>query len=386
MKDEKGKRKILSLFVFIDAFGWEFLNQHPFLDDILHTKSPLGTVFGYSATCIPTILTGKLPSEHQHFSFFYYDPHQSPFGLCRTLAFLPQFLTSRGRVRRVISRVLQKMYGITGYFQIYNVPFEYLPYFDYSEKKDIYQPGGIRSGEETIFDYLRQRNIPFYLSDWRLKEKENLATLERSLKRDGARFAYLYLASMDAILHQHGPETNATREKIEWYDTELRKIMALARQEYDDVHLYIFSDHGMTAINQLCDLTAKIDRLGFRFGKDYAAMYDSTMARFWFFKDEARKKITSRLAEEPSGEFLSDERLKEYGCYFPDHQYGELFYLMNPGVLICPSFMGRTGMGGMHGYNPYHKDSLAMFASNQVPDPMPRRLDDLFQLMVKEVA
>ena len=68
----------LSLFVFIDAFGWRLLQEHSFLDDLLHTKVPVETVLGYSATCVPTILTGAWPRDHGHFAFFRYDPDASP--------------------------------------------------------------------------------------------------------------------------------------------------------------------------------------------------------------------------------------------------------------------------------------------------------------------
>ena len=34
----------LSLFVFIDAFGWELVQHYPFLDDLLTVKAPLGRV------------------------------------------------------------------------------------------------------------------------------------------------------------------------------------------------------------------------------------------------------------------------------------------------------------------------------------------------------
>ncbi|MBI2951474.1 hypothetical protein HYY27_05230, partial [bacterium] len=61
-------RRKLALFVFIDAFGWEILRRRPFLDDLLKVKAPLTTVLGYSSTCDPTILTGRLPREHGHFS------------------------------------------------------------------------------------------------------------------------------------------------------------------------------------------------------------------------------------------------------------------------------------------------------------------------------
>lgn len=84
--------KTLSLFVFIDALGYEILKNHTFLDDTLKTKAPLGTIFGYSSTCDPTIITGKLPREHDHFSFFAYNPEKSIFKACRPLSFLPRAL------------------------------------------------------------------------------------------------------------------------------------------------------------------------------------------------------------------------------------------------------------------------------------------------------
>lgn len=378
--------KKLALFVFIDAFGWELLQRHSFLDDLLRTKVPLGTVLGYSSACDPTILTGKLPREHGHFSCFYFAPQASPFGLCRLLGALPRSLARRARVRRLLSGAIQRWHGYTGYFQLYNVPFRYLPLFDYAEKRDIYQPGGIDGGVPTIFDHLRERGIPFHLSDWRRREADNLRSLEEAIGRGQVEFAYLYLAEMDAVLHAHGTRSPRAAEKIRWYSTRIRHLVERARRQYGAVHLHVFSDHGMAEVTGSCDLMGRIDALGLRFGIDYAAIYDSTMARFWFLAEAARERIAGALEAEPRGQILSRDQLSACGCDFAEDKYGELFFLMDPGVLICPSFMGETRLAGMHGYDPECRDSLAMFASNVVPDPLPKRLDDLYGLMLSEVS
>jgi predicted AlkP superfamily pyrophosphatase or phosphodiesterase len=378
-------RRELALFVFIDAFGHRLLRRQAFLDDWLPVKRPLGTVFGYSSTCDPTILTGLAPRDHGHFSFFVYNPAASPFGICRYLSLLPAAVTRRGRVRRLLSRLIGRAYGYTGYFQIYNMPFRYLPLFEYTEKRDLYQPGGIISGAPTPFDHLRDNGIPFYLSDWRASEARNLAALERSLAEGKIRFAYLYLAAMDAILHAHGADSAAGAAKIRWYEQQLRPLLEQARAAYDEVHLYVFSDHGMTDTTDTCDLMPRIAATGLRFGVDYAAVYDSTMARFWFLAAGAREILTAALAAEKRGEILSDARLADFGCDFPDRRYGELFFLMRPGVLLCPSFMGETRLAGMHGYDPLHEDSVAMFASN-VQTAAPVDLRDLYGLMKGETA
>jgi hypothetical protein len=56
------------------------------------------TVFGYSSTCDPTIITGKAPQDHGHFPFFYYNPDLSPFGICRRISYcrmsLPEVVVS----------------------------------------------------------------------------------------------------------------------------------------------------------------------------------------------------------------------------------------------------------------------------------------------------
>ncbi len=378
------KSQNLSLFVFVDALGWEILQRHSFLDDVLEFKRPVETVLGYSSTCIPTILTGRLPREHEHFSFFYYSPSTSPFQPFRHLARLPDFITRRARVRRLLSKLVQRRQGYTGYFQLYNTPFRYLPLFDYSEKHDLYETGGINGKVATIFDYLRQRRIPFHLSDWRAPEQVNVDALTASLQQTRPRFAYLYLPELDGILHAHGTDSRQVEQKLCCYEQQLRRILKIAEAQYTTVHLHVFSDHGMTNVTGQCDLMRRIEHLGFEFGVDYAAVYDSTMARFWFLHERAREPITTALAQESRGRILKPDELTAYGCDFPGDKYGELIFLMQPGELICPSFMAARPIAGMHGYAPEHQDSVAMYASNVAHPLAPNHLCDLYPLMTSE--
>jgi len=377
--------KKLLLFTFIDAFGWELLQKNIFLEGFVKKKAPLETIFGYSATCDPTILTGLLPREHGHFSFFVYDPANSPFKTARMLSLLPQSLSRRGRVRNQISRFYKKYLGYTGYFQLYNMPFRTLHKYDYTEKRDIYEPGGINSGARTIFDRLRDEKIPFYLSDWRASEAINLRVLKEQIQKADISFAYLYLAAMDATLHAHGTGSELVRAKIAWYDEQIRDIIATARHNYDSVSFFAFSDHGMTDVRSTCDLMSMMAGLPLKQNLDYAVVYDSTMARFWFLRDHAEEQIVSTLRGCSQGRILDQETLRSWGCDFSDRRYGELFFLMNPGVLLCPSFMGETKLAGMHGYDPHDRDSTAMFVSNVENCRVPARLDDLYRLMDDQI-
>ena len=188
------------------------------------------------------------------------------------------------------------------------------------------------------------------------------------------------------MLHKHGKIADEVGAHIRWYEERIKHVIALAEERYDEVRVFAFSDHGMTDIHATCDVKGRIEGLGLEFGVDYVAAYDSTMARFWFLKDGARAPITEALEQEAQGRILSDDQLAEWGCDFPGRKYGELFFLMNPGVLLCPSFMGEKPLAGMHGFAPEDKDSVAAFMSNVKLESPPKRLDDLYWLMRDEAA
>jgi predicted AlkP superfamily pyrophosphatase or phosphodiesterase len=378
----------LDIFVFIDALGWRIQERHrdQFLAGELQTRQPLGTVFGYSCTCDPTIITGLLPPEHGHFSFFAYDPERSPFRWLRPLGWLPSGFTSRGRVRHLLSKGVGRLLGYTGYFQLYAMPFDKLPYFDYTEKRDLYQPGGINSGAETIFDELRRREVAFELSDWRRSEEENLASLHRAIDEEEIQFAYLYLAHMDGILHRDGTRSDAVTQKIKWYDAELRKVLARARGRYERVRLHVFSDHGMTDVHTELPLMDQVEALGLRFGEDYAAVFDSTMARFWFLNERARSPVMRLLENTPGGRLLTDDDLRELHVPTQEHRYGEVFFRLDPGVLLTPSHLGVKPLKGMHGYDPSDADSTAFFGSTEALSTPPRQLEDLHGLMMASLS
>lgn len=375
----------LTLCVFIDAFGWELAKRYPFLDDIASHKSPLETIFGYSSTCDPTIITGKLPREHGHFAFYTYHPAQSPFRNYRYLQLLPGSLMNRGRVRSKLSQIMKRIHGFKGYFQLYNMPFRDIHLFNYTEQRNIFEPGGINGGQPTIFDHLRAQQIPFCRPET-FHEPTAIAQVEQTLQTGAIPFVYLFLGHLDAILHQYGATSDQGKQHIAWYDEQIRRLMKTASQHYQTTRLFVFSDHGMTDIREVYPLMEQIERTGLRFGEDYAAVYDSTMARFWFLNPNAQTRIESVLQAEPRGHIMSETELCAYGCDFPHHAYGELFFLMNPGILICPSHMGAKPLAAMHGYAPEDHDSTASFMTNTPLASPPKRLDDLYRLMHDEIG
>jgi len=374
--------KKISIFVFIDALGYDIAKDLAFMTDVLPTKAKLRTVFGFSSACIPSILSGRLPCEHKHWNFFYYAPETSPFKMLRIFGVLPGFIANRDRVRHVMSKIVAKRLNLSGYFQLYNLPFKYYHLFDTCEKRDIFKAGGLNAGK-SIVDFLAENNVPHLFTDWQTPEEARIEQMLQAARKGEAPFAFLYTASLDSILHFSSRNSDAAKRKIDWYNERFHEVYKAAADGYDDVEMFLFSDHGMAEIHKTYDMMRDVEALGLRFGKDYVAMYDSTMGRFWFMNDEARKRITETLSRIDCAQVLSDEELKKLGVFFEDRQFGELMCLMNPGALIVPSFMGEKPIFGMHGFHPDHKDSDALFMTNAKPEPFPQCITDIYGLMRK---
>ena len=378
--------RTISVFMFIDALGWEILRQHPFLERELPYRYPVKMQFGYSSTAIPTILSGRPPQDHKHLGFYYYAPEKSPFRIFKylPLQYLPTRIFSNWRIRHLLSKILARYYGFTGYFEMYSMPYDWLPYLDYIEKKDIFVPGGL-APVENLADVLQQTGVPSHISNWRLSETENVNRLAELLEQGELRFAFLYTAALDGLLHMHVREPDVIQRKLDWYAQQIQMLLEKARAHYDDVSFTVISDHGMTPLSGTVNLKGEIDALGMRYGTDYAAVYDATMARFWFLRPESRERILPILNSIPNGRLLSAAEKQNYGIDFTDHMYGEEIFLLPPGVQIAPSNMGMKALPGMHGFAPEDPNSYAAYLSTSEPTPPPQWVGDYFRLMTARI-
>lgn len=361
-------KRLLPLFIMVDACGWEIIREDSFCKLFAPRRKRLESVFGYSSACVPSILSGRWPEEHRNWCYFVYDPENSPFRPLRPLRWLPEAVTSRRIFRRLLTRFVKRQLSFRGYFDLYNIPFRYIHLFDFTEKKSPLQPGGMNRGP-NIFDFLVAEGIPYFVSDPDKGEEENRDVLIGAIEAEAIEFAFLYWAKLDGLMHMVRNDSPEVPKKLRVYEQWIEQILAAARKHYKEIRLYVFSDHGMANCEIHLDLRARINALGLRMGRDYAAVYDSTMARFWFLQPGAREKIEKALQEVPEGRILSDEELKALHAFFEDRYFGELIYLVREGVLIVPSDMGARPIRAMHGYHPSEKHSYASLLSNREKIP-----------------
>ena len=377
-------KAVLPLFIFIDACGWEIVKDDPFVRAFAPNRKQLRSVFGYSSACVPSILSGRWPVEHRNWCYFVYDPKNSPFKSLRPLRWLPSQLTTRRIFRRWLSKFIKVQLNFRGYFDLYNIPFKYISLYDFTEKKSPLQPGGMNRGP-NIFDYLGERGIAYHVSDPGKSEGKNWEGLIADLAMERCDFAFLYWPGLDGLLHMVGNDSPKVPQKLREYEDWIDMLVRVARAHYKEVRLYVFSDHGMANCDELLDLKSMVEKLPLRMAEDYAVVYDSTMARFWFFNDKARREITICLRQVKQGRILEDAELEQMGALFSDRYFGELIFLVKESVLIVPSHMGERPIRGMHGYHPDEKHSFATLCTNQpeIPGEVVA-IPDVYKLMTKE--
>jgi predicted AlkP superfamily pyrophosphatase or phosphodiesterase len=234
----------------------------------------------------------------------------------------------------------------------------------------------------NIFDFLVIRDVAYHVSAPFRSESENLAALITDIRAERIDFAFLYWPELDGLLHRVGNPSPEVSAKLREYEHRIEQLLAVAREHYEEIRLYIFSDHGMANCDERLDLKGAIDTLDVKMARDYVVVYDSTMARFWFFNEHARRQITRCLSQVPQGRILSDEELDGMRSLFSDRYFGELIFLVNEGVLIVPSHMGERPIRAMHGYHPADKHSYAALLTNQpeIPEHI-AAIPDIFNLM-----
>jgi len=374
------------VFVLVDALGWELIKDRRFLEEELPFRSPLDTVFGFSSGAIPSILTGLTPDGHGHWNLFLYRPETSPFRWTTPLARLPSSWINHRAVRKAVALIGKRFSRSNGYFSIYGVPVEILRFFDICEKQDIYRPGGLAPAR-SVFDELADRGVCYRVYNYhQYDDQAAVRQIARDLKNRSAGFYFLYLCELDAFLHDHIHSAEEVSCEIERYAGLIGQIYRAALESDPESAFYVFSDHGMTPVQESFDLMGAVRGLGFPEPDDYLALYDSTMARFWFFREAARQAVAALLEALPCGRLVRPEERRRLGIAFPDDRFGELIFAMRPGCVIHPSYMGGNRWKGMHGFDPEHPTSRAAFLARREPPVAVRHIRDLYNLMLREAG
>jgi hypothetical protein len=290
------------------------------------------------------------------------------------LGLLPPRLRRSWKLSVLLTRFVARR-GVSGYFSLYQVPRDLLEEFDLAEREDIFVPGGLPG--DSVWDAVERSGVRWRGWNWRTPESESLEAMERALEHGPEDFLFCYTAELDAALHREGLGGQGVRERMARYDAWLTRNAQAARQRGEELRLVLLSDHGMLDVHGTVDVMGVLAGLACRWPRDYVPFFDSTFARFWWRSPAARGEVRAALEAVRGGRWLEDDELERAGALFPGREYGEDVYLLDPGVLMVPSFMGSRPLAAMHGYDPAHPQmAAALFANQPLPDDV-RHLKDV---------
>jgi hypothetical protein len=346
----------VTLVFLVDALGWEIAEHFGFGREQLATRAPLGTVLGYSAAAIPSLLSGTVPAEHGSWAMF---KRAGAHGVFSPLSWVPPLPHALDwRARRWIRRWLDRRRRVQAYYDLYEIPTHLLHCFDVGQTGDPFRPGGL--ARETVFDWMNAHDVRYRLWDYRTDEAGNLRAAEAALA-EPLDVLFVYTAELDALMHRVGIFDPAVGARLNLYTTFLDSVKRAARAHDVDLEIVLLSDHGMTDVVDTIDVWGAMEKRGLRVGKDYLAFFDSTMARTW-----GGARIAEAMGDVigAKGRRLDAPQLRAFGCSFPGGEYGEDIFLVNPGVLIVPSFMGARRIAAMHGYHPEDRFSRGCFMTD----------------------
>jgi len=371
------------IVLVVDALGWRLACAAQGFAKSLPHRRRIETILGFSSGALPTLFTGCMPAEHGRWLMYRRARRGAPFAGFQWTRALPPRVQNSETLRRLLSRVVGSR-GVRGYFHLYDVPRWMLPEFDLAERGDIFSAGGLPV--DSFWDALERRGLPWRQWNWRTPEAENLRELERCAASGKPSVLVCYTADLDAALHHEGTAGEGVRTRVARYGALIDRLAGAAAAGGGAPRVYLVSDHGMVDVHSTVDVMGCLRGLPLRWPRDYVAFFDSTMARFWWRGGRARAAVVEALAAEPGGRWLGDGELERLGALFPGRDYGDDIFLLHPGVLMVPSFMGKRPLAAMHGYDPSHPDMAALLWSNRPVPESVRRLADVRGFLEAELA
>src|SRR5208337_2644554 len=129
--------------------------------------------------------------------------------------------------RKIIKELGRRVFGLGPTFECCVSPY-LLPYFNFSERRDIYAPKGIEN-VPSLFDELESDGRGYHVYTYHeCSDAEIMHRAKRDISETEATLFFLYLCEMDGFLHMHCKEPEAIDKKLQWYEVQLCEVFRVA--------------------------------------------------------------------------------------------------------------------------------------------------------------
>lgn len=358
------------IFFYIDALNSSFLTPSimPFLSDLAtdHYYKELENVLGYSFAIQSCMLSGKYPEENNHWMPYFYSPENSSMlfktfkkvGSILALDRLPPLRHSTvGQIRRFLSKngVHPNNIPLHVIDKIALYPYYYmceLPFFH-------------KLGERLEKRY--QASLT-YLGPPKIKRHMYVPLLKHiKASNHESELIIAYDDTLDGLGHRLGPYSTECLHYAKSLDRVLSVVYQKLKKIFKKDFIFIaFSDHGQCEQSYNLNLLSELGKKELKFGDDYVCFIDATLALFWPKNEAVKEKMLNILGRIGLGKVIDENLQKRYHIRFNDKRYGEIIFVLEPGVTFFPNFFSPFGsMKGLHGYLPEEEVQKSFLISNE---------------------
>jgi hypothetical protein len=181
----------------------------------------------------------------------------------------------------------------------------------------------------SILNSMDQGNIIYSFSD-RLNDQQ---TLVSNVANGDAKLEFLQFHALDMLGHWQLNTEEKLEDVYSQVDSFLRNLYE--KCESKGIRMAIVSDHGQEKVIGDINIKKKINQIDVP-QNEFNYYIQPMQARFWFHSNRAREQILKALKEVTPGNILHFEDLHKFNIDFKSPDYGEVYFIPEPGYLLFP--------------------------------------------------
>lgn len=344
------------LIIFIDSLPYANGIQMP-VAKRFPTQLKLTPGFGYSINIQAELFTGKTPDELGYFNEWTYAGTTSSFWKYRYLFRLLSPCAYLYPLDRIVHRIGNKIFS-----PIWNIPFRYLSWM--KNQPDIFSS---EFQTATLFSQVPDMFLIAHPSFRGPKRDERMLQATQAALKQHQRI-FVGLMDLDGVTHSVGIGSAEYEAKLVSLNIQLSDLVEKFLERYPTGNVVIVSDHGMANVHGSIELNME-KQFGKPIQENYFYIQDSTMVRFWTFRQDKKAEIEQFLNQQTYGKIISAIERQKY--QITSSMFGDIIFLLNEGLVFIPSFYGRKVPKAMHGYHPELESQKGVLLFNQhIPDEL----------------
>lgn len=302
--------------------------------------------FGYSINIKAELFAGKRPDDVGFFNEWtvHHDTVAHPSLVARAYRWV------RGRLP-LIDRVTHYLVRKLGFGNFLNVPFDMalrvrrwgLDIYDGGIEGSILQKGGFR-----VLAY--EKAVP---NDG--TGDEYILGLAKEMI--GEPRLFVSFCDLDCVGHEYGVNSRQYEQRLRKLDLMCEELIAQFLKRHPRGAVAVLSDHGMVDVVESVNIEPVLGALGVPW-----YFVDSTLLRLWDTKPMRLSRLGKKLTAMGIGRIVTEEEREYYGIR--SRTFGDMVFVLNPGLVFAPNFFGVYVPKGMHGYHPEIAEDQGVFCSN----------------------